>query len=150
MLSSQPGHFCPASSISQIACQAGATYQSESSQTACQSCSNCLLGEIMTTDCTITSDRKCSPCVAPAYSDDGLTCEECDGEGQYSDVNGASSCKLAPPGSKPTTDRTGVVGCPAGEFSIGGASVCSLCPAGKYSDGGAVGCTACNLGSISS
>ena len=151
---SQPGHFCPASSIAEIACNIRSTFQANSSSTSCRPCSNCPLGEIMTTDCNLISDRQCSPCVAPAYSEDGLTCKQCDKEGQYSNINSASFCKLAPPGFKPTTDYTGVIACPAGEYSIGGASTCTSCPAGKYSEhdeiNGAIGCTACDLGSISS
>ena len=111
----------------------------------------------MTAECTITTDRQCSPCIAPTYSDDGISCKQCDGEGNYNDIAaGASSCKSAPAGFKPisVTDRTGIVACPAGTYSIGGKTSCTACPAGKYSEydavDGAVGCTACDLGSISS
>ena len=59
----------------------------------------------MTADCTITTDRQCSPCVAPTFSDDGLTCKQCDGEGKYNDEDGAAFCKTAKAGYKPTSDH---------------------------------------------
>ena len=99
------GHFCPPFSSAPISCLAGSTYRVETGAEFCNPCSNCPLGEIMTADCTITSDRQCSPCVAPAYSDDGLTCKQCSGEGQYNDEDGAAFCKTAKAGYKPTSDR---------------------------------------------
>ena len=100
-------------------------------------------------DCTITMDRQCSRCLAPTYSDDGLTCKQCNGEGQYSDVSGASSCKSSPAGFVPNTGHTGIVACPTGKYSIGGKTSCTACPIGKYSDTpGSAGCKACELGSV--
>ena len=101
----------------------------------------------MSAECTITSDRQCSPCTAPSYSDDGLTCKQCDGEGQYNDINGASSCKSSPPGSKPTSDHTGIEACPLGTFSDDGVS-CKECTGnGTYSDTtGAIYCKSAPAG----
>ncbi|GMI44033.1 hypothetical protein TrCOL_g12721 [Triparma columacea] len=59
----------------------------------------------MKEECTITTDRQCSPCVAPTYSDGGQTCEQCNGKGQYNDKDGAAFCKTAKAGYKPTSDR---------------------------------------------
>ena len=143
------GHFCPASSIAPLPCLSGSTFQPDTSQTSCKSCSNCPLGEVMTEDCTITTDRQCSPCVAPTYSDDGLTCKQCDGEGKYNDEDGAAFCKSSPAGFAPNTDHTGIVACRSGRYSIGGKTSCTACPIGKYSDTpGSAGCKACELGSV--
>lgn len=88
----------------------------------------------MTAECIITTDRQCSPCTAPSYSDDGLTCKQCDGDGQYNGIDGASSYKLAPAGYKPTTDHAGIEACLKGTFSDDGVS-CKECSGdGAYSD----------------
>ncbi|GMI03329.1 hypothetical protein TrRE_jg11617 [Triparma retinervis] len=65
--------------------------------------------KVMTAECTITTDRQCSPCVAPTYSDDGLMCK------QYL----ASFCKTAKAGHIPSPDRTTLITCPKNTFSIG-------------------------------
>ena len=88
----------------------------------------------MTADCTITTDRQCSPCVAPTFSDDGLTCKQCDGEGKYNDEDGAAFCKTVKAGYKPTEDRKGEEQCPAGTYTDDGVA-CKTCEAeGQYSD----------------
>jgi len=125
----------------------------------------------MTEDCTITTDRQCSPCVAPTFSDDGLTCKQCNGEeGKYNDEDGAAFCKTAKAGYKPTSDRKvrmskkqtgqliqqttntthnmlrssqGEEQCAAGTYSTGGANECSECGEGETSGAGAAGCSTC-------
>jgi hypothetical protein len=137
------GHYCPASSIAPLPCLSGSTFQPDASQTLCKSCSNCPLGEVMTADCTITTDRQCSPCVAPTYSNDGTACNQCDGEGKYNDEDGAAFCKTAKAGYKPKENRKGEEICPAGTYSTGGADECSDCGDGETSGAGAAGCSTC-------
>ena len=139
----QPGNFCPASSIAEIACQPGLTFQPNSSSTSCQTCSNCPLGQVISAECTVTTDRQCSPCTPPTFSDDGLTCKQCNGKGQYNDEHGAYACKTAKAGHKPTSDRKGEEQCQAGRFSTGGAEQCTECDEGQSSAKGAVGCSTC-------
>ena len=70
-------------------------------------------------------------------------CQNCDGEGQFSDKTGAFSCQTAKAGHKPTEDRKGEEQCPAGKYSTGGADECLQCGEGETSSAGAAGCSTC-------
>ena len=59
----------------------------------------------------------------------------CTGVGEYSDVEGLKSCKLAPPGTIPLSDRSGVANCQQGTYSIGSSDECTPCTNKReYSD----------------
>ena len=61
-------------------------------------------------------------------------CKQCDGEGNYNDIDGASSCKVAPVGFVVTHDHKGVTACEEGYFSDDGLT-CKLCDGeGQFSD----------------
>ena len=141
-----PAGFKPISETDRtgvVACPAG-TY-SIGGKTSCSSCLagkyseyDAINGAVGCTPCvlgSISSDgsSSCTPCSPPTYSDDGQTCKQCNGEGQYSDVTGPFVCKTASPGFKPTSDRAGVIPCPAGKYSLGGKTLCSTCDSNKYS-----------------
>jgi surface protein len=149
-----PAGFKPTSDhTGKEACQAGEySIGGKSSCTSCPSgkyseynvtsgavgCKACDLGSI-----SPQGSSSCSPCPPPTYSDDGLACKQCDGEGQYSDVNGASFCKTSPSGTKPTTDHTDIETCPQNTFSIGANNTCAPCKHGTFSKPGASSCLPC-------
>ena len=68
----------------------------------------------------------------------------CSNEGEYADVKGLKACKLAPAGTIPNPDRTDLVNCTPGSYSIGGKSECSTCDIGKFSSMAACGCASCS------
>ncbi|GMH76479.1 hypothetical protein TrLO_g8185 [Triparma laevis f. longispina] len=123
-------------------CVAGLTFQTHSGQTSCQSCSVCGAGKYFTSVCTPTSDTVCGDCDLGKFSTGGQSsCDTCTGEGEYSDEIGLSACKIAPAGSKPTSNRHGVEICAPGTYSVGGTDDCTNCESGKFSSAGAIGCT---------
>ena len=93
---------CPAGSSCldevKTSCPALSMYQPEPSKSFCLQCTTCPPGSEKTSECSTTSDSVCTQCIPPTYSDDGLTCKQCDGLGEYVDTPGASSCKSSPAG----------------------------------------------------
>ena len=73
-------------------------------------------------------------------------CDECAGEGEYTDVSQSAACKLAPAGYKPKTDRTGIEQCPKNTFSIGAADTCTICADGGHAQPGSFACENCLTG----
>ena len=101
------------------------------------SCSPCPPG-------TISSSNICARCSKGEYAEYGDTsCSACSGEGQYSNVEGTAVCKTAPAGRKPNSDRTGLVKCTSGTYSVGGSDTCLSCGDGETSSEGAAGCATC-------
>ena len=187
-----PGHFCPASSSIPISCASGSTFQPDTSAIECELCTNCAPGYEMSQECTLTSDRQCSRCVAGKFSlganlcqscqDDEFSnvdrtgciarcnpgevpsmygngcnrcskgtfafygsgsCQVCDEDGHYTDQAGSPTCKTAPAGHKPTSNRTSIEICPKDTFSIGANTTCTSCPPGSHSLAGASACERC-------
>ena len=54
------------------------------------------------------------------------SCTACNGDGQYSDVVKAASCKVAPAGFIPNADHTGLESCPQNTYSIGASNLEAL------------------------
>ena len=165
----QPGHFCPDSSFTEIACQPGSTFQPDYSQSFCKPCSNCPLGEIMTAECTTTTDRQCSPCQPGEFSDDGLVCKQCDGEGEYSDSRGGEIGRGAKDGRSEATAVVCIAislttlpvlasliaasSCkvsPAGTKASENRNSVETCPKNTFSIGAADACSPCQNGGYSS
>jgi len=133
----QAGHFSIGGASSCSLCPAGkfSTYNATKGAVGCTSCR---LGKTSS-----EGSSSCSPCPRPSFSDDGITCKQCHGPGQYSNVDGAFACQTAKAGHKPTADRKGEEECPRGTFSTGGTDECSACGVGETSGKGAAGCSTC-------
>eukprot|EP00520_Triparma_pacifica_P000598 CAMPEP_0118644850 /NCGR_PEP_ID=MMETSP0785-20121206/7171_1 /TAXON_ID=91992 /ORGANISM="Bolidomonas pacifica, Strain CCMP 1866" /LENGTH=923 /DNA_ID=CAMNT_0006536661 /DNA_START=204 /DNA_END=2971 /DNA_ORIENTATION=- len=117
-------------------CPAGTNTNNQVAATACEPCS----------PGSVTVDNICVQCEKGKYAAFGaLTCSECSGEGEYAAEKGQAACFNAPAGFKPVseTDRTGIVACPPGKYSIGGKTSCTSCKRGEFSEEGAVGCSTC-------
>ncbi|GMH49413.1 hypothetical protein TL16_g00510 [Triparma laevis f. inornata] len=128
------------------ACESGET--SAAGAAGCSTCATCSVGRYKISDCTISSETDCGDCVAGKASmgGDATTCDDCDGEGQYSDDSLAAACKIAPAGYKPADDHDGLEQCLKNFFSIGASSSCSPCENGGHSLPGAAACEACSSG----
>ncbi|GMH66854.1 hypothetical protein TL16_g04527 [Triparma laevis f. inornata] len=124
-------------------CRSGET--SAAGAAGCSTCAVCEPGKYKILDCTTDTETQCGDCLKGQASMGGeaTSCTECDSDGKYSDEDGASVCKTAPAGSKPTSNREGIENCTAGTYSVGGADECSLCGAGERSGEGAAGCSPC-------
>ncbi|GMI02681.1 hypothetical protein TrVE_jg6925 [Triparma verrucosa] len=111
----------------------------------CSAKSICPPGHKVVVQSTVVSDTVCGLCEAGTASMGGSasSCVKCDGEGEYTDVEGRFTCMVAAAGHKPTSDRTAVEKCPAGRYSVGGTTECAQCEDGKTSQEGAVGCDIC-------
>ncbi|GMH61642.1 hypothetical protein TrST_g9108 [Triparma strigata] len=77
---------------------------------------------------------------------DATFCAECNNLGQYSDEVGASVCKTASAGMKPTPERDDVIECPKNTLSIGAADDCTPCSPGGHSQPGSSACEQCSSG----
>jgi len=101
------------------------------------SCSPCPPG-------TIPVGSICQRCLKGKHAEFGATiCLSCSLPGEYSDAEGSADCKTAPAGHKPNTDRTDIVKCSPGTFSVGGSDTCTQCGEGETSTEGAAGCSTC-------
>ncbi|GMH87941.1 hypothetical protein TL16_g11009 [Triparma laevis f. inornata] len=97
-------------------CEAG-----RRSDAGASSCNPCEPGEI-------AIYQVCTKCAKGEYADFGVeSCSPCDGEGEYADEEGAGSCLSAPAGRKPSANRESTTPCPAGRYSLGGATECTEC-----------------------
>ena len=138
-----------------IVCTAGTLSTGNTS-----ACTNCSAGQF-----SLASSGMCSVCPAGTYSSSGAgACLNCSA-GQYS-VGGADNCSLClagrygdapmlsvatcsgncsagyycPAGSDSPTEME----CPAGQFSVAGASSCSSCTAGRYGNASAATSSLCS------
>ena len=108
------------------------------------STATCGAGRFVVSASTPTSNTVCGYCVAGTASPgEATSCPLCNGDGEYSDEDRASSCKTAPAGHKPNAYRTGLDVCPSGAFSVGGSDTCQSCEEGETSVEGAAGCSTC-------
>lgn len=127
-------------------CQAGVTFQIEQRQASCTARAICPADRYKIAYCAPTADTQCGVC-NPGFASMGgsaMSCTECNGGGLYSDEVGASVCKTAPAGTKPTSNRQDIENCPAGTFSIGGRGTCTTCKEGTHSAEGSAGCSPCD------
>jgi hypothetical protein len=125
------------------ACTIG-KYSASNGAVGCTAASSCGSGTRIKTASTLTTDTICEACAVGKASAGGQSaCDDCNGDGEYSDETGLSAFKTASAGMKPTSSRDNVEDCAAGTFSVGGTTQCTDCVSGKYSAStGAVGCTA--------
>ena len=131
MLHSTSTQYSVGGSNTCTACSLGMYNYGKGSST----CFTCIPG-------SIPNGSMCTACEKGKHAKFGDTsCSTCSGEGQYSDTEGAAVCEIAPSGTKPSPDRTGVRNCAAGTYSVGGTTTCAPCESGKYSAEGAFGCT---------
>ncbi|GMH72674.1 hypothetical protein TrLO_g13389, partial [Triparma laevis f. longispina] len=110
-------------------------------QNSASSCQPCEPGSVPNSG---TGATDCTPCTAGKFAAFGASdCSDCDGDGKYSDHDGAAACSTAPAGKKPNSARNYIEPCSAGKFSLGGATDCIECRSDETSSGGAAGCSKC-------
>jgi len=140
---------CPAGTFSVggtsecTGCEAGKF--SAQGAVGCTSAATCGVGEFVKSASTLTTDTECEVCRAGKASMGGnaAECTACDKNGEYSDTDKANACKLAPAGTKPSTNRTAIEFCPRNTFSIGASNECTPCAEGGHSFPGSSACETC-------
>ena len=91
-------------------------------------------------------DNQCRECpAATAASFRSLTCERCDGPGEFSG-SGSAYCNVATAGWTSSTRNDSAVVCPKDTYSSGGAGQCQECAEGYHSEQGSATCFACRPG----
>jgi len=110
----------------------------------CTAVATCGVEKYIQSPSTSTADTICGVCTKGTASlGDQVACTLCNGEGEYSDADGATACKLAPAGNKPTENRENIEACPKNTFSTRVSDTCTKCPEGGHSDIGASACDFC-------
>ncbi len=155
------GYYCEGGS-SKVSC--GATQYSPAGSDSANDCVTCPAGKY----CTSTGVYSCpngtyNPNTGATSSDACLSCDP----GQYTSLIGSGAkedCLTCTGGTKPNVIKAGCTNCtagysctrgieticPAGTYSLAGASECTPCPAGSYSaTDGSSSCTSCDPGQYS-
>jgi len=125
-------------------------------ESECRTCTKCLPGHQIRTDCTTTNDRLCEECPAGTYEagNNSNACAACSAGTTWSPVGAleCTNCLVCQPGHYQsvacTTTVPGVCAeCPAGTYtsttSQAASSSCVACSGGYWSVEGATECTIC-------
>ncbi|GMH83062.1 hypothetical protein TrST_g8014 [Triparma strigata] len=142
------GRYSSGGSDACTECMAGKFTDVEGT-TGCTVASYCPPGHIVKEASTPTTDTVCTICSTGLVSPGGdyrNLCIWCNGEGEYSDIEGGTACKSVPAGYKPAYQHRGLEACPLGSYSTGGTSTCTSCDFGKFAASeGSLACTPASM-----
>jgi hypothetical protein len=146
---------CPAgtysSAVGAISSSVCKTCTAGTSSAGSSSCTSCPAGSYIT-------GNACNQCPSGSYSStaNSTSCTSCPAGTSFSGTGGASLsvCSTCPAGKYSLLGASSCTSCPAGTSFSGSSgtslSVCTTCPSGKFSSAGSSSCTSCPAGTYNS